>query len=728
MAEDVRTAAFAAAKSWGWSEEEANDLAENAVKLHTEKEELKGRPLKEFWDVNPTRLLEKHRANVNGQTRTRFPPEPNGYAHTGHAKSMFMNFCESFERNQPPVPSNLRHTTFRYDDTNPEVESQEYIDKLAEAVAWLGWKPAQTTFTSDYFPQMYDFALKLIDSADAYVCHQTGEEIERSRQLAQKRHEPGFDPNNPGPSPESPWRNTSPGENRKKFLDMKRGLYAEGEASLRLKMDMTHRNPNMWDPVAYRVIYHAHPHAGDKWCIYPTYDYSHCIVDSLEDIDYSICTLEFETRRESYYWLLWKLDLYRPKVFEFARLDLTRTVMSKRKLKKLVETKEVRGWDDPRMPTLMGMRRRGFSKDSINKFMEEIGVTRSMSTVDVARFFAVVHRDLEASVPRGFGIIDPIPLELENIPSDFYCTFSAPLYPQKREEKPTEVRELAFSRLCYVDRESVRGDAAQAPGDFYGLVPGRFVRLRYGVVVECNEAEVDGNGKVTLLKGVCWFPEESPHARFNQGPNPSTNPKGVLHWLSARPGESPVKFEARLYDHLLLEDGDTTNPTSEIVVKDAFIEGPFIARMVQQAEAAAEAGEDIVQRFQLERVGFFCLDIVDNIGTDRIVLNRILPLHLWVDPNAGTGTSASASVAEKGKSRKEERQAQEAAKAERLKYSLKDFFKRPGEAEKWEEWDETGFPLRAKGEAGPLSKSKTKDLKKELEKHKKEREAAGFSD
>ena len=723
--EDIRTQAFNTAKQvWGWSDADADDLANNAIVLNSEKEELKGRPLKEFWDVNPTRLIEQHKQIVGNNMRTRFPPEPNGYAHTGHAKSMFMNFREAFERTHPDLPQESRHVTFRYDDTNPEVESLEFIDKLAEAVAWLGWKPARTTFTSDYFPEMYKFALRLIDSGDAYVCHQSGEEIERSRGLAQKRHEPGFDKNATTESPESPWRNTSPAENRKKFFDMKRGLYAEGEASLRLKMDMTHPNPNMWDPVAYRVSYHPHPHAGDGWCIYPTYDYSHCIVDSIEHIDYSICTLEFETRRESYYWLLWKLDLYRPKVFEFARLELTRTVMSKRKLKKLVETKEVRGWDDPRMPTLMGMRRRGFSKDSINKFMQEIGVTRSMSTVDVNRFFAVVHKDLEETVPRCFGVLDPVPLELENVPKDFFTTFTAPLYPQNKDN--TDIRELLFSRICYVDRENVRSDATAAGNDFYGVVPGKFIRLRYGPLVECKSVKVLDSGKIASISGVCWFDVNSPHAQYNPSPMPEVKPKGVLHWISAKPNEFPLRFEARLYDHLLLEDGDTTNPKSEVVVLDAMIERTFVENQLAKAVAASTIGGDVVQRFQLERVGFFCFDIVDCTSVDRVVLNRILPLHVWSDPAASGSTSAS--VSEKGKSRKEERMQQEAAKAERLKYPCKDFFKRPGEVEKWEEFDESGFPLRAKGETQPLSKNATKQLRKDLDKHKKDREAAGFQD
>ena len=718
---------------WGWSEAAAKDLAKNAVELQNNNESLKGRPLKEFWDVNPTNLFNEHKNRVGNQVRTRFPPEPNGYAHTGHAKSMFMNFHESFERINPNLDAESRHVTFRYDDTNPEVESQEYIEKLAEAVAWLGWKPNRTTFTSNYFDEMYEFALKLIANGDAYVCHQTGDEIEASRSFAKARHLPEFDPTNPPPSPESPWRNATPEENRKKFLDMKHGIYSEGEASLRLKIDMYHPNPNLWDPVAYRIIYHAHPRTGDKWCIYPTYDFSHCIVDSLEDIDYSICTLEFETRRESYYWLLWKLDLYRPKVFEFARLDLTRTVMSKRHLKKLVETKSVRGWDDPRMPTLMGMKRRGFSKEAINKFMGEVGITRNHSLVEISRFFGVVQKELDELAPRAFGILDPVELELENIPTNFHVLLEAPLYPQDTKtttgsDTRGDVRKLEFSKICYLDRENVREHNDNE--SFFGAAPGKFIRLKYGPLVEILTVKSNPlNSKIEKVTGRCWFNEGSPYAEVNAtNPAPQLKPKGVLHWLSSKPNDSPLRCEIRLYDHLMLESTDENeapqmNPKSEIVLKNSMIEKEFCRFMLEKAEEAKRNSMDEIQRFQLERVGFFCFDL-DDCTLDHIVLNRILPLPVSrEDPT----TSTSGSIAESGRSRKQERLAQEAAKAERLKYSCKDFFKRPGEVEKYSEFDETGFPTKT-ADGQPVSKSGSKNLRKELDKHKKEREAAGFTD
>lgn len=654
---------------------------------------------------------------------------------------MYMNFKEAFERVDKSLPQEARHVTFRYDDTNPEVESQEFVDKLAEAVHWLGWTPSRTTYTSDYFQQMFDLALKLIDMGSAYVCHQTGDEIERSRAIARALHVPETLISPDLEMPESPWRNTSPAENRKKFMDMKRGLYREGEASLRMKIDMRHTNPNLWDPVAYRVIFHAHPHTKDAWCVYPTYDFSHCIVDSLEDIDYSICTVEFETRRESYYWLLWKLDLYRPKVFEFARLELTQTLMSKRKLKKLVEDGSVRGWDDPRMPTLMGMRRRGFSKDSINRFMSEIGITRASSTVDVKRFNAVVQHDLDEHVPRAFGVLHPVPLILTNIPESFIMTVDAPLYPQKKEDALASMkRKLHMSRTVYVDEENVR---EQSSDDFYGLVPGKFVRLRYSGLVECTRILVDPQTKrVVSLEGVCWFDaaQFSPDAvALNPASAefPLIKPKGVLHWISSPPGTSPLKCQVRLYDHLIRESNatpgegeqeDELNPSSEVVVENAFVERDFIEGSIKAAKAAhagklnGGVAEDEIQRFQLERVGFFCLDVVDCKDMDHVVLNRILPL------NVSAGAATGSAPANKNPSRKEEKLLLEAAKAERLKYSVSDYFKRPGELEKWEEFDSEGFPMRAKGEATPISKSSSKNLKKELEKHKAERVAKGFSD
>lgn len=344
--------------------------------------------------INPPHLLEEHMKRNNGYTRTRFPPEPNGYLHIGHAKSMNMNFFLAFEK--LGVPMDKRQTIFRYDDTNPEAESTEYIESLRQDVEWLGWKPNPTTFTSDYFDKLHDYAIILIKKGLAYVCHQSKVEIEASREIIrQKFADPTFEG-----CPNSPWRDRPIEESLREFEKMRKGLYGASDAILRLKMDMTSPNPNMWDQVAYRIKYVPHPHAGDKWCIYPTYDYTHCIIDSIEDIDYSICTLEFETRRESYFWVLEALDLYRPKVYEMSRLNISYTVLSKRKLLKLVMNNYMRGWDDPRMPTIKGLRRRGYTANIINEFCRDIGVTRNMNVVQYERIAAIARAQLHETSPR----------------------------------------------------------------------------------------------------------------------------------------------------------------------------------------------------------------------------------------------------------------------------------------------------------------------------------------
>lgn len=296
---------------------------------------------------------------------------------------MNMNFELAFEK--LGIPPEKRQTIFRYDDTNPEAESDEYINSLREDVHWLGWRPNPTTFTSDYFPVLYELAVKLIRLDKAYVCHQTKAEMEACREVAKAKL---ADPSAPGESC-SPWRNRSIEESLREFENMRKGKYASGAAVLRMKMDMTSPNPNMWDQVAYRIKYVPHPHAGDVWCIYPTYDFTHCIIDSLEHIDYSICTLEFESRRESYYWVLEALGLYRPKVYEMSRLNVAYTVLSKRKLLKLVTNGYMRGWDDPRMPTIKGLRRRGYTPEIMNTFCREIGVTRNENTVQYEKLAAV---------------------------------------------------------------------------------------------------------------------------------------------------------------------------------------------------------------------------------------------------------------------------------------------------------------------------------------------------
>jgi glutaminyl-tRNA synthetase len=316
--------------------------------------------------VNSAALIAAHVAVTGGVIRTRFPPEPNGYLHIGHAKSMNLNFEGAFKA--LGLPPGGGTTIFRYDDTNPDAETKEYIDNMAENVAWMGWKPCKTTHSSDYFGELYELAKRLIIKGSAYVCHQTKDEMEASREISKARD---------GRNPNSPWRDRPVAENMAEFEAMRAGKYAEGKAVLRMKIDMHAANPTLWDPVAYRIKYTPHPHAGDAWCIYPSYDYSHALIDSLEHIDYSLCTLEFEVRRDLYYWVLEQLDMWRPHVWEFARMNITHVQLSKRKILKLVNDKAVRGWDDPRLPTIIGLRRRGYTAGSINAFCRDIGVTRN---------------------------------------------------------------------------------------------------------------------------------------------------------------------------------------------------------------------------------------------------------------------------------------------------------------------------------------------------------------
>jgi len=359
--------------------------------------------------INSPELLEEHKKINGNKVRTRFPPEPNGYLHVGHAKSMNMNFDLAFQKLGVPVEN--RETIFRYDDTNPEAESNEYIDSLREDVAWMGWIPSKVTHTSDYFGQLYDLAIELIKRDKAYVCHQTKADIEASREISRAK---SADPNIPG-NPNSPWRDRPIEESLQEFVNMKNGKYAANAATLRLKMDMLSPNPNMWDQVAYRIKYVPHPHTGSEWCIYPTYDYTHCIIDSLEHIDYSICTLEFETRRESYFWVLEALDLYRPKVYEMSRLNISYTVLSKRKLLKLVNNGYMRSWDDPRMPTIKGLRRRGYTASILNAFCSDIGATRNMNIVQYEKLNSWARNNLHESSPRVMVVLKPLLVSVRNV-------------------------------------------------------------------------------------------------------------------------------------------------------------------------------------------------------------------------------------------------------------------------------------------------------------------------
>eukprot|EP00301_Raphidiophrys_heterophryoidea_P019991 c4796_g1_i1.p1 GENE.c4796_g1_i1~~c4796_g1_i1.p1 ORF type:complete len:693 (+),score=183.51 c4796_g1_i1:88-2079(+) len=627
---------------------------------------------------NTPELYELHHKRCGGKVRTRFPPEPNGYLHIGHAKSMNMNFQMAFDK--LGVAADDRECIFRYDDTNPEKESMEYIQSLADDVAWMGWKPTRVTFTSDYFAQLYDLAIELIKRGKAYVCHQTGAEIEVCREIAKSRAKArrlGL------PIPEgkyhSPYRNRSVEENLKLFEDMKKGKYEEGGASLRMKMDMESENFNMYDQVAYRIKYVAHPHAGDGWCIYPTYDYTHCIIDSIEDIEYSICTLEFETRRESYYWVLEALDLYRPKVYEFARLNISNTILSKRKLLALVMDKFMRGWDDPRMPTISGLRRRGFTAQMLNNFCTDIGVTRSVTIVMEEKLQHHARITLNDTAPRTMAVLDPLKLVITNLPADHSESVNCPDFPMAPEKGSHAV---TFSQVIYIDKRDFR---AEGHPDYFGLTPGGCLGLRYAFPVEFESFVTAPDGTVSEI-----------HVKVDK--EKTIKPKTWVNWVSATTAKT---IEARIYNPLFTEEKvdddlwrEQLNKDSEIVYHNAVIDQSFGSPAVGSP-------------FQFEREGYFVVD--QDSTSQKLVFNRTVTL-------IESGLKKQENTANKGKSRKEEMEKQIAEKQKRMSLDPKDMFK--AQTDLYSQFDEQGVPTHdAQGEA--LPKNAVKKLKKEWEKQKK---------
>lgn len=512
---------------------------------------------------------------------------------------------------------------------------------VREDVDWMGWKPVRVTYTSDYFQKLYELAVELIKRGKAYVCHQTKAEIEASRSIARAKIS---DPNAPG-SPDSPWRDRPVEENLREFENMRKGKYSANEATLRLKMDMTSPNPNMWDQVAYRIKYMPHPHAGADWCIYPTYDYTHCIIDSLEHIDYSICTLEFETRRESYYWVLEALDLYRPKVYEMSRLNISYTVLSKRKLLKLVMNGYMRGWDDPRMPTIKGLRRRGYSKDILNNFCNEIGVTRNSNTVQYERLAAVARSTLNDVAPRVMGILSPVIVHLSGAVEEGKDVTIANFPFDSNRGSHT----LKVEKTIYIDRSDFR---LEDSSDYYGLVPDskKMVLLKYvGYRVVCTSYEVNEKNEVTVLH--CSVVPESERV--------GEKPKATIQWI---PSSAAVPVEARLYNPLFIieEPNDDTweaelNPESEIVMSKALVDSSLLDYLRPE------------QHVQFERIGYFVLDNKDTVidATDKskskIVLNLTVGLK---DSKPAPPVSANATAAPVGasRSRKEEQDRQLAEK------------------------------------------------------------------
>ncbi len=520
---------------------------------------------------------------------TRFPPEPNGYLHIGHAKSICLNFGIAAEY------ENTR-CHLRFDDTNPTKEEQEYIDAIKEDVRWLGFDWGEHLYhASDYFEKLYGFAEELIEKGLAYVCELSADEI---REYRGTLTEPGR---------ESPWRDRPVAENLDLFRRMRAGEFPEGSKVLRAKIDMASGNLNMRDPVIYRIMHASHPRTGDAWCIYPMYDFTHPISDALEGITHSLCTLEFEDHRPLYDWVLDNITIpCHPRQIEFARLNLTYTVVSKRKLLRLVNDGVVSGWDDPRMPTLSGIRRRGFTPDAIRDFCDRIGVAKKDSTVDVELLEHCLRDDLNENAPRVMGVLEPLKVVISNYPEEKEEELTAVNHPKRPEMGE---RKVPFCREIFIER----GDFMEEPvKKFRRLAPGREVRLRYAYFITCDEVIKDENGEIIELR--CSY---DPETRGGNAPD-GRKVKGTIHWVSAR---HAISAEIRLYDRLFNRpdpegEGDfleCINPESLKVLPDAKLEPSL---------AAARCG----QNYQFERQGYFCLDSKD-AEPDKPVFNRTVTLR-----------------------------------------------------------------------------------------------------
>ena len=520
---------------------------------------------------------------------TRFPPEPNGYLHIGSAKAIFINH---FTAQKYGGLFNLR-----YDDTNPVKEDDEYVKSIYEDLKWLGCEPSGGIFYgSDYFDKCYDFACQLIRQGDAYVCDLNAEEMREYRGTLT------------APGKESPYRNRSVEENLELFERMKNGEFEDGACTLRAKIDMTSSNMNMRDPAIYRISHTSHHRQGDKWCIYPLYDFAHPIQDALEGITHSLCSLEFENHRPLYDWVVNKIGFeHKPHQYEFARLNVTNTVMSKRYLRELVETGIVDGWDDPRMPTLCGLRRRGYTPSSIIEFVKQAGVSKAFSIVDIGMLEHCVRDELNYSAPRRIAVIDPIKVVIENYPEGKTETFATNNNPN---DENAGTREISFSRELYIDRADFLKEKV---GKFFRMYPGGEVRLMSAYIVKCTGYEEDENGNVTLIK--CEADLETGCGM----PADGRKVKGTIHWVNANDCADATVIK---YDKLFTEENLVSMPEDktygDYLNKDSVIR--FENAKVEKALAEAQPSD----KFQFVRTGYFCRDTK---YTDSLVFNSIVELR-----------------------------------------------------------------------------------------------------
>ncbi len=527
----------------------------------------------------------------NGRHRkivTRFPPEPNGYLHIGHAKSIWLNFGIAEDYNG--------RCTLRFDDTNPAKEEREFVQAIEEDVRWLGFEWSEITYASDYFDQLHQFAVELIDKGLAYVDSLNAEQIRKYRGTLS---EPGRN---------SPFRNRPAPENRDLFERMRLGEFTEGEQVLRAKIDMASPNMNLRDPVIYRILHHSHQRTGDKWCIYPLYDFAHGQGDAIEGVTHSLCTLEFEDHRALYDWFLDNLSVPgRPRQIEFSRMNLDYTVMSKRMLTRLVENHHVHGWDDPRMPTLSGLRRRGYTPRAIRNFISSAGITRRDHIIEIGVLENCIREDLDPIAPRAMAVLNPLKVIIENYPAGQTEQIEAPNHPGNAAMGS---RSIGLSREILIERDDFMEDP---PKKFYRLGPGRKVRLRYGFVIHCKAVIRDGSGEITQL--ICEYDPDTRHGRQPE----SGKVKGIIHWVSAR---HCVDGEVRLYDRLFA----TANPLADKSRDFTTLINPDSVRILTGCKfepILAESSGDV--RYQFERLGYFYPD--QEHSATRPVYNRIVTLR-----------------------------------------------------------------------------------------------------
>lgn len=538
-----------------------------------------------------TEIIDEHNnsGRFNNRIHTRFPPEPNGYLHIGHAKAIYLNYSIAKQYNGK--------FNLRFDDTNPCKEEQEYVDSIIKDVLWLGADYEDRLFyASDYFEKMYDFAVTLVKKGKAYVCDLNADEIRKSRGTLTT------------PGKDSPFRGRSAEENLELFTRMRKGEFPDGSRTLRAKIDMSHPNLNMRDPIMYRILHSSHHRTKDAWCIYPTYDFAHGLEDSIENITHSICTLEFENHRPLYDWFLDQLGIFHPQQIEFARLNITYTVLSKRKLLELVEGNFVNGWDDPRMPTLAGLRRRGYPKEALHNFCEEIGVAKFNSTIDVAVLEEAVRRVLNKTAERKMAVLRPLKVTVINYPEGKFEELEAVNNP---EDASMGSRKIFFSRELFIEQDDFRENP---PKEFFRLSPGREVRLRYAYFIKCEEVIKDKEGNIIELR--CSVDLKT---RGGNAPD-GRKVKATIHWVSSH---NSLDAQVNLYDRLFnspnpenVDEGkdfkSNINSHSLETIKNAKLEPSL-------KNAAAN------QRFQFERLGYFCLDNASS--GENLVFNRISTLR-----------------------------------------------------------------------------------------------------